>query len=66
MDYKKLSESDLIVLRVAIGQQVSELLDLKVNKKTGWVKTSHGKKSIQGLGSAIIRIIESEITRVTE
>jgi len=66
IDYKNLSEHDAIALRVAIGQKVAQLLNLQVDAKTGWIKTTTGKKSIQGLGSTIIGIMEDEFKRLTD
>jgi len=65
-NYENLSEYEAIALRIAIGQKVAELLNLQADAKTGWVKTTTGKKSIQGLGSTIIGIIEDEFKRITE
>lgn len=47
------------LLNVAIGQKVSELLNLKINKQ-GKVKTSWGDKTWVGLGASILRIVEEE------
>ena len=46
-------------LNVAIGQKVSELLNLKISKQ-GRVKTSFGDKTWIGLGATILRIVEEE------
>ncbi len=46
-------------LNVAIGQKISELLNLKINKQ-GRVKTSFGDKTWIGLGATILRIVEEE------
>ena len=47
---------------IAIGQKISELLNLKVNK-IGRFNTSIGDKSMQGLGACLIEIIERENNR---
>jgi len=47
------------LLNVAIGQKVSELLNLKISKQ-GNVKTSWGDKTWVGLGACILRIVEEE------
>lgn len=45
--------------QIGIGQKVSALLNLKVDK-SGKINTSWGSKTVQGLGASIIRIIEEE------
>tara|TARA_R110000868_G_scaffold74337_10_gene214982 strand:+ start:1274 stop:1621 length:348 start_codon:yes stop_codon:yes gene_type:complete len=45
------------LLNVAIGQKVSELLNLKLSKK-GTVKTSWGNKTWVGLGASILQIVK--------
>jgi hypothetical protein len=66
MNISNLPETDAVAVRVAIGQQVVELFKLKVDPKTGWITTTTGKKSLQGIGSTLIGIIESEVKRLTE
>jgi hypothetical protein len=55
---------ELITLQVAIGPQVAQLLFLKFDKKMGRTKTTYGTKSIQGLGTSIMRIVEEETSRL--
>jgi hypothetical protein len=55
-----------IVLNVAIGQKVFELLNLKMNKKTGKIETLWGTKTIQGLGATIARIVREENERLSD
>lgn len=50
-------------LEVAIGHEVSQLLNLKFGKD-GRTKTSWGTKSIQGLGACITRIVEEQAERL--
>ena len=45
---------------ISVGQKIASLLNLKVNKTTGLIDTSIGKKTIQGLGIYLIGIIEEE------
>lgn len=53
------------VLSVAVGQKISELLELKFGKD-GRTKTTWGTKSIQGLGACITRIVEEEKERLKD
>lgn len=53
-----------IELEVAIGKEISDLLNLKFDKKLGRTKTSWGTKSIQGLGACVLRIIEEQKERL--
>lgn len=50
-------------LEVAIGHEVSKLLNLKFGKD-GRTNTSWGNKSIQGLGACITRIVEEQTERL--
>jgi hypothetical protein len=52
-------------LNVAVGQKISELLNLKFGRD-GRTKTSWGTKSIVGLGACITRIVEEETERLKE
>ena len=51
-------------LKVAIGYEVANLLSLKVNKTTGYLNTTIGTKSIQGLGAVILRIVQEQTDRI--
>jgi hypothetical protein len=53
-------------LEVAIGQRVVELLNLKVGKELGQLKTTWGSKTVRGLGAVITRIVEEEEHRLKE
>lgn len=55
-----------VELNVAIGQAVSELLNLKFDKYLGRTKTSWGSKSIEGLGACITRIVEEQTERLKD
>jgi len=50
---------------VAIGQRLSDLLNLKIGKD-GKINTSWGRKTIKGLGSCIIAIVEDENERLKD
>jgi len=50
-------------LNVAVGHEVSKLLNLKFGKD-GRTKTSWGTKTIQGLGACITRIVEEQTERL--
>lgn len=50
-------------LNVAIGYEVSQLLNLKFGKD-GRTKTSWGTKSIEGIGACITRIVEEQTKRL--
>jgi hypothetical protein len=50
-------------LNVAIGYEVSQLLNLKFGKD-GRTNTSWGTKSIEGLGACITRIVEEQTKRL--
>lgn len=52
-------------LEVAIGHEVSKLLNLKFGKD-GRTKTTWGTKSIQGLGACISRIVEEQTKRLKD
>lgn len=52
-------------LEIAIGQRVTELLNLKFST-IGRTRTSWGTKSIQGLGACITRIVEEETERLAD
>ena len=52
------------IKNIAIGQQIAVLLNLKFNKQ-GQTATNNGKKTIQGLGAAIMQIIEEQSERLT-
>ncbi len=54
-----LTENESIALKVAIGYEVSQLLNLKFGKD-GRTKTSWGTKSVEGLGACIQRIVEEQ------
>jgi hypothetical protein len=47
------------LLNVAIGEKISLLLNLKINKQ-GKVKTSYGDKTWIGLGATVLSIIKEE------
>jgi hypothetical protein len=47
------------LLNVAIGEKISLLLNLKINKQ-GKVKTSYGDKTWIGLGATVLQIIKEE------
>ena len=64
--YKDLSEIQAVELRVAMGHEIIKFLGLKQDKKTGMVKTAWGNKHVQGIGSEIIGILETELKRITE
>ena len=55
-----------VALSVAIGYEVANLLNLSADKKTGYIKTAWGTKSIKGLGQCIQRIIEEQTNRLNE
>ncbi len=50
------------LLNVAIGEKISQLLDLKLSKQ-GKVKTSYGDKTFIGLGATVLQIIKEEIEK---
>jgi hypothetical protein len=52
-------QNDQTALSVAIGYEVSQLLNLKFGKD-GRTKTSWGTKTVQGIGACIQRIVEEE------
>lgn len=59
MSYKDLNESDSIKFRIALGEEIARVFQLKIDKKTGLVETTHGKKAMQGIGSTVIGFIET-------
>lgn len=65
MNNEQQTVSKEIVLSVAVGQKISELLSLKFGKD-GRTKTTWGTKSIQGLGACITRIVEEEKERLKD
>jgi hypothetical protein len=46
-------------LEISVGNEIVEILNLKVNKD-GRINTSWGKKSIQGLGAFILFMVEGK------
>lgn len=65
MDYEQLSEEDAIALRVAIGHELVKLFNLKM-PKNGLLETATGKKSMQGIGSTVIGILETQYKRIAK
>ena len=61
----KQQTTEQVNLSVAVGQKVSELLNLKFGKD-GRTKTTWGTKSVQGLGACITRIVEEETERLKD
>ena len=51
------------LVNIAVGQKISQILYLKFGKN-GKCKTDLGIKSIQGLGSMIVQIVEQEKERI--
>jgi len=62
---KNLTQQEEQAFKIAIGQELAQLLSLKLNK-AGLVPTSYGTKSIEGLGAVILRIVEEQTQRITE
>jgi hypothetical protein len=51
-------------LKIAIGYELLQLLNLKVDA-AGKVKTSWGKKSVEGLGASVLSIVEQQKERLS-
>ena len=62
---KNLTSQQMQVLKIAIGQELAEILSLKLNK-AGLIPTRSEPKSIEGLGAVVLRIVEEQTQRVTE
>ena len=52
-------------LNIAIGYELSQMLNLKFDKQ-GRCKTTWGTKTVQGLGACINRIIEEQKERLNK
>lgn len=60
-----LTTSETYLLETAIGEKIAALLFLRPNKKTGYIQTSWGNKTMQGLGASVLNIILNETEQIT-
>lgn len=65
-EYQELSELAKIGHDVAVGNQLSAMLKLKMNRQTGRFHEVIGKPTIPGLGEMVIKLVEEEHQRTHE